>query len=144
MLNPEDFGKGLGKPFADVLPNLIAPKHTCAVKSRIVQNGFNLVHTFLVKVNEDTTLIHLDQSKAFDRVDHCFLEIVAEFKMNFHSCIFLYAYLRAKREVNGIKLDSFVLSWSYYKGWSLLPLLHVPVWELFPHKLRGNPVLCVV
>ena len=88
MSNPEDFGKGLGKPFADVLPNLIAPKHTCAVKSRIVQNGFNSVHTFLVKVNEDTTQIHLDHSKAFDRVDHCFLEIVAEFKMNFHSWFF--------------------------------------------------------
>ena len=94
MLSPEDFSKGLSKLFADILPNLIAPEHTCAVKSRIVQNGFDLVHTFLVKVNEDTTLIHLDQSKSFDRVDHCFLEIVAEFKMNFHSCIFLYAYLR--------------------------------------------------
>ena len=110
MLNPEDFGKGLGKPFTDVLPNLIAPEHTCAVKSRIVQNSFDLVLTFLVKVNEDTTLIHLDQSKAFDRVDHCFLEIVAECKLNFHSCIFLYAYLRAMRRVNGIKLDSFVFS----------------------------------
>ena len=103
MLNPEDFSKGLGKLFADVLPNLIAPEHTCAV------NGFDLVHTFLVKVNEDTTLIHLDQSKSFDRVDHCFLEIVAEFKLNFHSCVFLYAYLRAMRGVNRIKLDAFVL-----------------------------------
>ena len=110
MLNPEDFGKGLGIPFADILPNLIGPKHTCAVKSRIVQNGFDLVHTFFVKVNEDTTLIHLDQSKAFDRVDHCFLEIVAECKLNFHNCIFLYVYLRAMRGVNGIKLDSFVFS----------------------------------
>ena len=109
MLNPEDFCKGLGKLFADVLPNLIAPKHTCAVKSRIVQNGFDLVHTFLVKVNEDTTLIHLDQSKAFDRIDHWFLEIVTEFKPNFDSCFFLYAYLRAMRGVNGKKLDSFVL-----------------------------------
>ena len=54
MLNPEDFSKGLGKLFANVLPNLIAPENTCAV------NGFDLVHTFLVKVNEDTTLIHLD------------------------------------------------------------------------------------
>ena len=110
MLNPEDFGKGLGKPFADDLPNLIAPEHTCAVKSKNVQNGFDLVHTFLVKVNEDTILIHLDQSKSFDRVDHCFLEIAAEFKLNFHSCIFLYAYLRALRGVNRVKLDSFVMS----------------------------------
>ena len=106
MLNPEDFSKGLGKLFADVLPNLIAPEHTCAVKSRIVQNSFDLVHTFLVKVNEDTTLIHLDQSKSFDRVDHYFLKIVAEFKLNFHTCIFLHAYLRAMRGVNGIKLLS--------------------------------------
>ena len=110
MLNPEDFGKGLGNPFADVLPNLIAPKHTCAVKSRIVQNSFGLVYTFLVKVNEDTTLIHLDQSKSFEWVDHYFLETVAEFKLNFHSCIFMYAHLRAMRGVNGIKLDSFVFS----------------------------------
>ena len=109
MLNCEDFSKGLGQLFADVLPNLIAPEHTCAVKSRIVQNGFDLVHTFLVKVNKDTILIHLDQSKAFDRVDHCFLEMVAEFKLNFHSSIYLYAYLRAMSEVNGIKLDFFVI-----------------------------------
>ena len=46
VLNPEDFRKGVGKPFSDVLPNLIAPELTCAVKSRIVQNGFDLVHTF--------------------------------------------------------------------------------------------------
>ena len=45
MLNPEDFVKSLGKLFVDVLPNLIAPEHTCAVKSRIVQNGFDLEHT---------------------------------------------------------------------------------------------------
>ena len=110
MLNPEDFDNGLHKLFADVLPNLIAPENTCAVKSKNVQNGFDLVHTFLVKVNEGTSLIHLDQSKSFNRVEHCFLEIAAEFKLNFHSCIFLYAYLRAMRGVNGIKLDSFVLS----------------------------------
>ena len=62
-----------------------------------------------MKVNEDITLIHLDQSKAFDRVGHCFLKIVAEFKLNFYNCIFLYAYLGALRGVNGVNLDSFVL-----------------------------------
>ena len=54
-LNTEDFGK----PFADVLPNLIAPELNFAVKGRIIQNCFDLVHTFLVKIDEDTTLIHL-------------------------------------------------------------------------------------
>ena len=45
ILNPGSFVKSLGKPFVDFLPNLIAPEHTCAVKSKIVQNSFDLEHT---------------------------------------------------------------------------------------------------
>lgn len=54
--------------------------------SRRIQDNLNLVHMIIVKVDKEVVLINLDQFKALDKVDHCFLEVVlsmAGFKLYF-------------------------------------------------------------
>ena len=74
-----------------VLPSLICPEQTCAVKCRTIQDSLHLVCTIIEKVGNGA-LINLDQSKAFDRVDHGFLEFVlsaAGFRLHFCTWIHL-------------------------------------------------------
>ena len=76
------------KIFARVLPNclqlvindLIGPEQTYAVKGRSIQDNLHLIREVLEEIEDDTedALICLDQSKAFDRVDHRFLATVLE------------------------------------------------------------------
>ena len=84
--------KILAKILADhlqtVLPTLICPEQTCAVKVRTIQDSLHLVCTIVEKVDGNATLINLDQSKAFDRIDHSFLEAVlsaAGFGLHFYT-----------------------------------------------------------
>ena len=49
-----------------VLPSLIYPEQTCAVKGMTIQDSLHLVHTIVEKFNGNAALINLDQSKAFD------------------------------------------------------------------------------
>ena len=46
------------------------------MKGRTIQDSLHLVRTIVEKVDGNAALINLDQSKAFDRVDHAFLEAV--------------------------------------------------------------------
>ncbi|CAE1178594.1 unnamed protein product [Acanthosepion pharaonis] len=78
-----------------VLSRLIGPEQTCAVKGRTIQDNLHMVRLILEQVDSEAALINLDQSKAFDRVDHRFLEAVlsaAGFGADFRSWIrLLYA-----------------------------------------------------
>ena len=77
MLNT-DFKRLLAKILADcleaVLPSLICPEQTCAVKGRTIQDSLHLVPTIVEKVDGNAALINLNQSKAFNKVSHGFLE----------------------------------------------------------------------
>ena len=90
-----------------VLPSLICPEQTCAVKGRTIQDSLHLVRTIVEKVDGNAALINLDQSKAFDRVDHAFLEAVlssAGFGVDFRTWIrLLYASPGVMVEVNGVR-----------------------------------------
>ena len=57
-----------------VISDLIGPEQTFAVKGRSIQD--NLLEG--IKDDTEAVLISLDQSKAFDRVDHRFLATVLE------------------------------------------------------------------
>ena len=72
-----------------VISDLIWPEQNYTVKGRSIQDNMHLVCKILEGLKDDTeaTLINLDQSKAFDRVDHQFLVTVLEtarFKPEFH------------------------------------------------------------
>ena len=63
-----------------VISDLIGPEQTFAVKGRSIQDNLHLICEVLEGIEDDTdaALISLDQSKAFDRVDHRFLASVLE------------------------------------------------------------------
>ena len=90
-----------------VLPNLICPEPSCALKVWTIQDSLHKVCTIVEKVNRKDTLIILDQSKAFDRVDHGFLETVlsaAGFRPHFRSWIcLLYVSPGVMVEENGVR-----------------------------------------
>ena len=71
-----------------VISDLIGPEQTFAVKGRSIQDNLHLIRDVLegIKDGTEAALISLDQSKAFDKVDHRFLATVletADFKPEF-------------------------------------------------------------
>ena len=63
-----------------VISDLIGPEQTFAVKGKSIQDNLHLIREVLEGIKDDTesALISLDQSKAFERVDHRFLASVLE------------------------------------------------------------------
>ena len=63
-----------------VISDLIGPEQTYAVKGRSIQDNLHLICEVLEGIEDGTeaVLIRLDQSKAFDRVDHRFSASVLE------------------------------------------------------------------
>ena len=63
-----------------VISEMVGPKQNYAVKGRSIQDILHLVRQILEGIEDDTeaALINLDQSKAFDRVEHRFLVSVLE------------------------------------------------------------------
>ena len=141
--------KILAKILADrlqtVLPSLICREQICAVKGRTIQNSLHLFRTIVEKVDRNAALINLDQSKAFDRVDHGFLEAVlssAGFGLHFRSWIrLLYASPGIMVAVNGVRSEPFTLTRSIRQGCPLSPMLYILALEPFLRKLKANPVL---
>ena len=147
MLNTElkILAKVLSGRLQVVLDKLIGPEQTCAVKGRSIQDNLHLVRTIIEKVDNGAALIKLDQSKAFDRVDHRFLESVlsaAGLGHDFRSWIrLLYASPSAVVEVNGVKSKPIILSRSIRQGCPLSPMLYILALEPFLRKLKANPTL---
>ena len=106
--------KILAKVLADHLQtalfSVIGPEQCCAVKGWTIQSNFHLVHTIIENVDGDA--VNLDQSKAFNRVDHGFLEAVlfmVGFRFHFRSWVrLLHASPIVVLEVNGIRSKPFV------------------------------------
>ena len=142
MLNTDlkILAKILANRLQTVLPSLICPEQTCAVKGRTIQDSLHLVRTIVEKV----ALINLDQSKAFDRVDHAFLEAVlsaAGFGVDFRTWIrLLYASLGVIVEVNGVRSEPFTLTRSIRQGCPLSPMLYILALEPFLRTLPGAEV----
>ena len=128
-----------------VLPSLVCPEQTCAVKGRTIHESLHLVRTIVEKVDGNAALINLDQSKVFDRVDHGFLESVlsaAGFGQHFRTWIgLLYASPGVMVEVNGVRSEPFTLTRSIRQGCPLSPMLYIFALEPFLRKLKANLVL---
>ena len=93
-----------------------------------------------IKDGTEATLISLDQSKAFDRVDHRFLATVLEtagFQPEFRRWIgMMYHNPQAVVQVNGRRSGAFAIERSVWQGYPLSPLLNVLALEPLLRKLR--------
>ena len=146
LLNTElkIFARVLGNRLELVIGDLIGPEQTFAVKGRSIQDNLHLVREVLEGIEDDTeaALISLDQSKAFDRVDHRFLATVLEtagFKPEFCRWIsMMYHNPQAVVQVNGRRSGAFAIERSVRQGCPLSPLLYVLALEPLLHRLRDG------
>ena len=127
-----------------VISDLIGPEQTFAVKGRSIQDNLHLIREVLEGIEDDTeaALISLDQSKAFDRVDHRFLASVLEtagFKPEFRRWIsMMYHNPQAVVQVNGRRSEVFAIERSVRQGCPLSPLLYVLALEPLLRRLRDE------
>ena len=94
-----------------VISDLIGPEQNYTVKGRPIHDNLDLVRKILEGIEDDTeaALINLDQSKAFDRVDHRFL--AAGFEPEFRKWIsMMYHNSQAVVLVNGRRSRAFAIS----------------------------------
>ena len=133
-----------------VISDLIGSEQTYAVKGRSIQDNLHLIREVLEGIEDGTeaALISLDQSKAFDRVDHRFLATVLEtagFKPEFRRWIsMMYHNPQAVVQVNGRRSTVFAVERSVRQGCPLSPLLYVLALEPLLRRLRDrttNPAL---
>ena len=133
-----------------VISDLIGPEQTFAVKGRSIQNNLHLIREVLEGIEDGTeaALISLDQSKAFDRVDHRFLATVLEtagFKPEFCRWIsMMYHNPQAVVQVNGRRSRVFAIKHLVRQGFPLSSLLYVLALEPLLRRLRDrttNPAL---
>ena len=127
-----------------VISDLISPEQTFAVKGRSIQDNLHLIREVLEGIEDDTeaALISLDQSKAFDRVDHRFLATVLEtagFKPEFRRWIsMMYHNPQAVVQVNGRRSGTIAIERSVRQGCPLSPLLYVLSAGAPPAQLRDE------
>ena len=114
-----------------VISDLIGSEQTFAVKGRSIQDNLHLIREVLEGIEDGTeaALISLDQSKAFDRVDHRFLATVLEtagFKPEFRRWIsMMYHNPQAVVQVNRRRSRVFAVERSVRSS-SLCPSFGAP------------------
>ena len=126
-----------------VISDLIGPEQTFAVKGRSIQDNLHLIHEVLKGIEDGTeaALISLDQSKAFNRVDHRFLAAVLEtagFEPEFRRWIsMMYHNPQAVVQMNRRHSRVFAIERSVRQGCPLSPLLYVALEPLL-RRLRDE------
>ena len=126
-----------------VISDLIRPEQNYTVKGRAIPDNLHLVCNALEGLEDSTKamLINLDQSKAFDRVDHWFLVTVLEtagFKPEFYKWIsMMYLNPQAVVQVNRKFLEAFVIEQLAWQGCHL-SLYYVLTLEPLLPRLRNE------
>ena len=142
--------KVLAKRLALVVGRLVGDAQTCAIPNRSIHDNLHLTRYIIERVGKEPgmggALINLDQSKAFDRVDHQYLAAVlraAGFGPVFRGWIAaMYSNICSVVKVNGHLSESFSIARSVRQGCPLSPLLYVLALEPLLRKLevsRGIP-----
>ena len=133
-----------------VISDLISPEQTYAVKGRSIQDNLHLIPEVLEEIEDGTeaVLIHLDQSKAFDWVNHRYLVSVLEtagFQLEFCRWFsMMYHNSQTVVQVNGRRSRAFAIERSVWQGCPLSPLLYVLALAPLLCRLRDegtNPAL---
>ena len=127
-----------------VKSDLFEPEQNYTVKGRSIQDNLHLMCKILegLKDGTEAELINLDQSKAFDKVDHRFVVTVletAKFQSEFCKWInMMYHNPQAMVQVNGESSRAFMIEWSVRQGCLLSPLLYVLALKPLLRRLRDE------
>ena len=138
--------KALSYRIRKVLPNILSEDQTCSVPGRsIFENLFLLRDTidFVTHKQLQAAIISLDQEKAFDRVNHTFLQRVLErfnFGPDFRRWVkVIYTGISSLVINNGWLSSSFPLQRGVRQGCPLSPLLYCLVVETLGQAIRRDP-----
>ena len=127
----------LAKRLQLVISDLIGPEQNYVVMGRSIQDNLHLVRQILEGIEDDTeaALINLDQSKAFDRVDHRFLAAVLEtagFEPEF--CKWISMLYHDPLAV----MQAFAIDRSVRQGCPVSPILYVLALEPLLRRFRDE------
>ena len=138
--------KVLSNRLRKVLPLILSEDQTCGVPSRsIFENLFLLRDTidFVRRKNLSAAVISLDQEKAFDRVNHTFLQRVLErfnFGPSFRRWVqVVYTDITSVVLNNGWLSPDIPLQRGVRQGCPLSPLLYCLVVETLGQAIRREP-----
>ena len=123
--------------------SIVHQDQTCGILGRTIFSNLHLVHDvldFIDKTNEPTTLIALDQEKAFDHVDHKFMLCVLR-KFGFgpsfcHWVETFYTHAFSRILVNRALSSPVYLHRGVRQGCPLSSLLYVLVSEVLSTQVR--------
>jgi hypothetical protein len=130
------------KPF---MASLIHTDQQCSVQGRNIHNHTHFIRDFITYAHHkdyQTSILSLDQEKAFDRISHAYLhKTLAHCNIGeyFRKWIqIIYSHPESKILVNHILTQSFALTRSVRQGCSLSALLYALSIEPVLEKIRGD------
>lgn len=118
----------LAKKLAPIAGKLVEKMLTFSIPGKLIQDNLHLIHYIIVSKlsNKGRTLIHLDQSKAFDWVDSGSRVAGLGWDPDFCSWITaLYGGIKSTVQINGYLLVPFSIEHSVHQECSLFPFLYV-------------------
>lgn len=129
-----------------VIHLVVSPDQSCGVPGRFIGENVALLRDVVHYANLSkipVAILSLDQEKAFDRVDWCFMRATLR-KMGFGPSFIrwvdlLYTGVQSAVNVNGYLSSFFSLSRGVRQGCPLSPLLYVLVSEILAVNIRANP-----
>lgn len=137
--------KVLATRLSRVLPSILGPFQTCGVPGRSIHQNIRILRdivTFANSRNFSSSLLSLDQEKAFDRVEWSFLFKVLG-KMGFGPSFIsyiqtIYNDIYSSLLINGNICNPFPLTRGVRQGCPLSPLLYVIFMEPFAAAVQAD------
>ena len=138
--------KVMAKRLKRVLPKIVHSDQTCGVPGRTIFSNlavFRDILDYIEVTNETGILVSLDQEKAFDRVDHDFLQKVLQklgFGSSFCSWISTFYFSSYARVISKCFLTQpITLERGVRQGCPISPLLYVLISEVLGACIRQCP-----
>ena len=138
--------KTLSLRLRKVLPYIINLDQTCSIQGRSITDSIHLmrnIYDYVEQKQMGCAFINLDQSKAFDRVSHYFLNKTLKtfgFGPSFIKWInVLYNNISSSVIINGFISEPFSVQRSVRQGCSISPMLYVICIEPFALRVRSDP-----
>ena len=140
--------KALANRLLLVISSVVSPDQSCGIPGRFSGENIRLlqdVADFADRNGIGGAIVSLDQEKAFDRVEHCYMLKVLE-RMGFGSSFrqwisLLYANVYSAVSVNGFLTEFFPVTRGVRQGCPLSPLLYVLVMESLACAVRADPTI---